>query len=111
MEKKERPPRRYLSISFDEEHYRDLMRKSELTGFKPTELVRVLIMGYEPREKPGPEFYEALDRACAAADELKKASKTDSGEELPELSKKFKDTIKSLEEKFLMPPERRMPWR
>ena len=37
-----------------------LKLKSEMAGITASDLIRNLIVGYEPREKPPVEFYEAI---------------------------------------------------
>lgn len=39
----------------------ELKRKAELAGLTETAVVRLLIRGYEPREKPDGRFYDAMD--------------------------------------------------
>lgn len=43
-----------------EEDAEDLKRKAELTGLSEVQVFRFLLRNYEPREKPGMEFYDAL---------------------------------------------------
>lgn len=38
----------------------ELKRKAELAGISETAVIRLLLRGYEPREKPDERFYEAM---------------------------------------------------
>ncbi len=38
----------------------ELKRKAKLAGVTETAVIRLLIRGYEPREKPDGRFYEAM---------------------------------------------------
>ena len=39
---------------------RELKRKAKLCGITETAVIRILLRGYEPKEKPDTRFYEAL---------------------------------------------------
>ena len=39
---------------------KELKRKAELVGISETAVIRLLIRGFEPREKPDRDFYEAM---------------------------------------------------
>jgi len=56
MRKREVKKNFYLSYKEDDE----LKRKCYLVGLNESELIRNLIMGFAPREKPGKEFYEEI---------------------------------------------------
>lgn len=43
----------------------ELSVKAELCGLSEAALVRTLLAGYHPREKPGPEFYQAMQELNA----------------------------------------------
>lgn len=38
----------------------ELKRKAQLSGINETSVIRILIRGYEPKEKPDARFYEAM---------------------------------------------------
>lgn len=42
------------------EDAKNLKDKSEIAGLSETAVIRLLIRGYEPREKPDERFYEAM---------------------------------------------------
>lgn len=39
---------------------RELKRKAELCGITETAVIRILLHGYEPKEKPDTRFYDAM---------------------------------------------------
>ena len=52
-------------IWLNEMEERELKRKAKKAGVSQSGLVRLLIRGYEPKEKPGKEFFEALRQLSA----------------------------------------------
>ena len=48
----------------------ELKRKAELVGLTETAVVRLLIRGYEPREKPDSAFYEAMRKLSAIGNNI-----------------------------------------
>lgn len=48
----------------------ELKRKAELTGLSETAVVRLLIRGYELREKPDSDFYEAMRKLSAIGNNI-----------------------------------------
>lgn len=43
----------------------ELKRKAQLSGINETSVIRILIRGYEPKEKPDARFYEAMRELSA----------------------------------------------
>lgn len=56
----------WLSPKDDEE----LKRKAELARLTETAVVRMLIRGYEPREKPDSNFYEVMRKLSAIGNNI-----------------------------------------
>lgn len=52
-------------IWLNETEERELKRKAKKAGVSQSGLVRSLIRGYEPKEKPGKEFFKALRQLSA----------------------------------------------
>lgn len=52
-------------IWLNEMEERELKRKAKKSGVSQSGLVRSLIRGYEPKEKPGKELFEALRQLSA----------------------------------------------
>ena len=48
----------------------ELKRKAELAGISETAVVRLLIRGYEPREKNDGNFYEAMRKLSAIGNNI-----------------------------------------
>ena len=48
----------------------ELKRKAELAGISETAVIRLLIRGYEPREKPDSSFYEAMRKLSAIGNNI-----------------------------------------
>lgn len=48
----------------------ELKRKAELAGLTETAVVRLLIRGYEPREKPDGRFYEVMRNLSAIGNNI-----------------------------------------
>lgn len=49
---------------------RELKRKAKLCGITETAVIRILLHGYEPKEKPDARFYEAMRQLAAKANTL-----------------------------------------
>lgn len=49
---------------------KELKRKAELAGLTETAVVRLLIRGYDPREKPDGRFYEAMRNLSAIGNNI-----------------------------------------
>lgn len=48
----------------------ELKRKAKLAGVTETAVIRLLIRGYEPREKPDGHFYEAMQNLSAIGNNI-----------------------------------------
>ena len=48
----------------------ELKRKAEIAGISETAVIRLLIRGYEPREKPDNNFYEAMRKLSAIGNNI-----------------------------------------
>lgn len=48
----------------------ELKRKAELAGISETAVIRLLLRGYEPREKPDERFYEAMRNLSAIGNNI-----------------------------------------
>lgn len=49
---------------------KELSRKATVTGLSESEVIRLLISNFEPREKPSQEFYESLKDLRAIGNNL-----------------------------------------
>ena len=48
----------------------ELKRKAQLSGINETSVIRILIRGYEPKEKPDARFYEAMRQLSAIGNNI-----------------------------------------
>ena len=48
----------------------DLKQKAESTGLTETALIRLLLRGYAPKERPDMRFYEAMNQLYAISEKL-----------------------------------------
>lgn len=49
---------------------KELKRKAKLCGITETAVIRILLRGYEPREKPDTRFYEAMRELSAIGNNI-----------------------------------------
>ena len=54
---------------------RELKRKAKLCGITETAVIRILLHGYEPKEKPDARFYEAMRQLSAIGNNITKKRK------------------------------------
>ena len=53
---------------------RELKRKATLCGITETAVIRILLHGYEPKEKPDARFYEAMRQLSAIGNNINQLS-------------------------------------
>ena len=95
---------------------RELKRKAELCGITETAVIRILLHGYEPKEKPDAKFYEAMRQLSAIGNNINQlAVKANAlgfidtqklNSELDRLHKFQAD----MERQFLRPGESNLKW-
>ena len=61
---------RKKQVSLNREEATQLKKKETKVGLNESELLRNLIIGFEPREKPGEEFYETMKQLRGIANNL-----------------------------------------
>ena len=93
----------------------ELKRKADLVCLTEASLVRMLINNFEPKEKPGKEFYEQMNRITELANDLEKLSwKLAASEEAYHLlfmeAGKWNAFRSNIEEFFLRPKESELKW-
>ena len=59
-----------IHIRLTEQEAEDLKRKASLCGITQSSLIRILLKGYEPREKPDDRFYEVMRQMSAIGNNL-----------------------------------------
>jgi DNA-binding phage protein len=55
---------------FDKSEAQDLARKAKKAGLSESALVRQLVRGYAPREKPDEQFFEAMRQLAAIGNSM-----------------------------------------
>ncbi len=103
-------------IRLTEEEAADWKRKAEMIGFKESSMVRALVNGYEPKEKPDLKFFEAIGCIVRFTDEIrelrntiKSTGNTDTAE-LDQEIKWWQKLRRDLEIKYLAPDPGFMLW-
>ena len=105
-----------MHIRLTEEQAADWKRKAEMIGFKESSMVRALVDGYEPKEKPDLNFFTAMNRIVEFTDEIRKLrnmiQSTDSVDaaELDKEIKRWQKLRRDLEVKYLAPDPGFMLW-
>lgn len=98
------------------EEAKDLEQKAKVTCLKEAALVRLLIRGYEPRERPDDRFYEAMKELSVFAVRIEELAKQ--VEEYDELTCDYllieahhwREFQADIESKFLRPEGVRRKW-
>ena len=103
-------------IRLTKEEAQDWKRKAEMIGFKETCMVRALVKGYEPKEKPDLQFFSAIGCVKSLADEIRELRNTirlTGSTDTIELNKEIRRWQKlrrELEIKYLAPDPGFMLW-
>lgn len=88
-----------------------LKTKSEAAGLNASDLIRNLIVGYEPREKPPIEFYESIKQIRAVGNNLNQIAKYANaqgfvdGIHLRKEITKLNELIVDIKKEYLLPKE------
>ena len=119
MDRKNKGRQRAVKKGFwmTEEEDLDLKEKAGKTHLTQGALIRLLIKGYEPKEKPGEVFYQCMrqmsqignniDQIAAVAARTGQIDDEKLGQEVEKLHQLEAD----LETEFLTPDDRRKKWR
>lgn len=93
-----------------------LRKKSKKACLTEAALMRFLLKGYEPREKPGDDFYTAMNKVSQFAEEIEKMSgriSNDSESNIKMLQaeiKRWHSFQADIEKQFLLPDEHKELW-
>lgn len=103
-------------IRLTEEQAADWKRKAEMIGFKESSMVRALVDGYEPKEKPDFQFFAAMNCITEFADEIRKLRNTIQStgsvdtDELRKEIRRWQKLRRDLEVRYLAPDPGFMLW-
>lgn len=89
-----------------------LKKKAKKACLSEVGLIRFLIRGYEPREKPGEEFYDAMGKLSDFADSIESLShRLDVEDELLKKEiERWHCFQLDIEKRFLTPEECELKW-
>lgn len=92
----------------------DLAEKAKRACMTETDLGRLLLRGYVPPERPGPEFFEDMNRISEFAERLKTLSAVTSDTGVRELLSSETEAWRTfrleMERRYLMPERRKTEW-
>lgn len=100
-----------------EEDAKELKRKAQLTGLNETAVIRLLLRGYEPKEKPDSRFYDAMRELNAIGNNLNQlAAKANrlgfiDAPLLRREAERWANFQMDIETTFLRPAESRLRWK
>ena len=91
----------------------DFMKKIELSGLSQSAVLRILIKGYEPREKPDKEFYDLMRQFYAMSNNLNQANYIGFVDTrlLKEQIDKLNKLQFEIESKYLLPEKSSLLWK
>ena len=104
-----RTVKKQIWLSREEDYV--LKIKSQVAGLNASDLIRNLIVGYEPREKPPKEFYEAINEIRMIGKNINQIAKYGNskgyvnGVDLKMEIEKLDNLILDLKRKYLLPKE------
>lgn len=87
---------------FDRTEIEMLKEKCKKAGIKEAPLIRNLVMGYEPREKPDDRFYEVMKDMRLIANTLNKIAKDFNVQEYKEEAEKWNKFMLDIKSEFLI---------
>lgn len=96
-------------IRLNEQEAADWKRKCELTGLPLSTILRMLMKGFEPKEKPDLRFYETMNQITEFTSELRKfrlqtlRMNSIDQEHLKEMEEAWQQLQLDLELKYLVP--------
>ena len=94
---------------FSRDEAQDLRKKAKKTCLSEAALVRLLLRGYEPKEKPDDRFYDAMREFSAIGNNIHQISVIDTQKLNSELDRLHKFQA-DMERQFLRPGESNLKW-
>lgn len=101
---------------FTREEAQDLQKKAKRTCLSEAALVRLLLRGYEPKEKPDERFYDVMRQLSTLGNNVNQLALKANAlgfVDAPQLEQEVKRWHKfqaDVEREFLRPEERKMKW-
>ena len=101
---------------FSKEDAENLKRKSQKASLSESQLIRMLIRGYKPKEKPDDRFYEAMRQLSGIANNINQlAAKAHSlgfvdAQKLKDEVVRWHQFQADIERQFLRPEDDRKRW-
>lgn len=102
---------------FSEEEDKELKHKAEIVGIPQSTLVRMLVKGFLPREKPEAKFYEAMSelyKMVNTAESLLNRSYQLGAIEKDTVDREMKrwtDFITDIDRRFIKPDKSQLKWK
>ena len=99
------------------EEIAELKQKAKLSGINETSVIRILIRGYEPKEKPDARFYEVMRQLSAIGNNINQlASKANAlgfidAPMLKAEALRWHKFQADIEREFLRPQESNLKWK
>ena len=106
-----------IHIRLTKEEAADLKRKAQICRISQSALLRILLKGYEPREKPDERFYEVMRQMCAIGNSLNQIARKANSLGLLDVAEykrqveKFNQFQNQVEKEFLSPAEHKEKFR
>lgn len=101
---------------FNREEVEELEQKAKQACLSEAALVRFLLRGYEPKEKPGDEFYDAMRELSSIGNNINQlAAKANSlgfvdAPMLNKEAKRWHEFQDKIEQQFLRPEKSNLKW-
>ena len=102
-----------LSVYLNYDEWKMLTLKAEKVGYNKSALVRSLIEGFEPKEKPSEEFYEDLNSIRKVGNVLNQIARRENYQGyiedekfLRKMENELQNLILNIKRKYLLPEEK-----
>ena len=102
-----------LSVYLNYDEWKMLTLKAEKVGYNKSALVRSLIEGFEPKEKPSEEFYEDLNSIRKVGNVLNQIARRahyqgyiEDEKFLRKMENELKNLILNIKRKYLLPEKK-----
>lgn len=102
---------------FSEEEDKELKRKADIVGIPQSTLIRMLVKGFIPKEKPEPRFYEAMSELYKMVNTVEHLLNrsyqlgTIEKETVDREMKRWTDFITDIDHRFIKPDKSQLKWK